>query len=133
MTSKRKYAADGIPYTEVRMLNTEDCFIKDLSVSLKPEQLFVDFTFCFKDGTSATFKNAGSLQEFLDKLAQHHELEKKFEIARKALREIRYCKGAGFDLPAQTPWEIIADKALEQIEHIADVSKMIEHKDGNNE
>lgn len=39
------------------------------------------------------------------------------EIARKALCKIRYCKSAGFALPAQTPWEIIADKALEQIEH----------------
>lgn len=35
------------------------------------------------------------------------------EIARKALEELRGYKR----LPPQTPWEIIAEKALAQIEH----------------
>lgn len=45
------------------------------------------------------------------------EIHKDLKIARKALCKIRYCKSAGFALPAQTPWEIIADEALKQIEH----------------
>ena len=61
--------------------------------------------------------------------AKYAQSQKPAEITRQALREIRYCKSAGFDLPAQTPWEIIAEKALEQIDHFADVSKMIEQKD----
>lgn len=35
------------------------------------------------------------------------------EIARNALKELRGDRC----LPAQTPWEIIAEKALEQIDH----------------
>lgn len=43
--------------------------------------------------------------------------QKDLGIARQALCEIRFCDSCGFDVPAQTPWEIIAEKALEQIEH----------------
>lgn len=115
MTSELKYT-DGIPFAEVRLLNTEDCFTEDLSTTLKPEQGFVEFTFCFKDGTSATFKDAGSLQEFLDRLAKFHELEQQLiqtkqdlEIATSALYEI--CNDYQEDSSER------AEKALEQIEH----------------
>lgn len=126
MTSKCKYAADGTPYAEVRMLNAEEYSVKELNIALKPEQGFGDFTFCFKDGTSATFKNAGSLQEFLDKLARHHELEKKLEIARQALKDIkavcdncRWCDSNLYD-PTPNDGRRIAEttnNALTQIEH----------------
>lgn len=49
-------------------------------------------------------------RELLDLL---DSTRKDLEIARKALEELRGIRC----LPAQTPWEIIAEKALEQIEH----------------
>ena len=126
MTSKLKYP-DGIPFTEVRLLNVEDCFIKDLSATLKPEQGFVYFKFYFKDGTSATFKDAGSLQEFLDRLAKFHELEqqliqakKDLEILKVALNSAKqtlfFCWDVHDSHAAKCTAEDI-DKALEQIEH----------------
>lgn len=117
MTSELKCSAEGIPFTEVRQLPSEDC----LSIRLKPEQGFGDFTFCFKDGTSATFKNAGSLQEFLDKLARHHELEKKFEIATKALKNM----SVG-NVPSLPDDETLANAMCN---YARDTLKQIEHKE----
>lgn len=55
------------------------------------------------------------------------------EIAKDALKEIRDETGedrAGFSyVVLATNMKETAEKALEQIDHIADVSKMIEHKD----
>lgn len=59
----------------------------------KPLPLKNEMRFCFPDGTFATFNDAGSLQEFLDKMTRYHELEKDLEIARKALEDMEHWLG----------------------------------------
>lgn len=58
------------------------------SITLPKRPQTNEIKIVFADGTFATFNNAGSLQEFLDKVARYHELEKDLEIARKALTDI---------------------------------------------
>lgn len=64
--------------------SNDDLWIKNVEPVPDPKEI----RFVFPDGTFATFKDAGSLQEFLDKLARFHELEKDLEIARDALTGI---------------------------------------------
>lgn len=97
--------------------SNDDLWIKNVGPVPDPNEIRIGF----RDGTFATFKDAGSLQEFLDKLARFHELEKDLEIARKAFEMIR--DEFGIENRLATPimqglnMKAIAEKALEQIEH----------------
>lgn len=98
--------------------SNDDLWIKNVEPVPDPKEI----RFGFPDGTFATFKDAGSLQEFLDKLARFHELEKDLEIARKALEDIKsdyelYAKQGCRMEPNETDMYNYARKALEQISH----------------
>lgn len=111
--------------------SNDGLWIKNIEPVPAPNEI----RFGFPDGTFATFKEAKSLQEFLDKMARHHELEKDLEIAKKAMNQVMIMGASNNTcsfLKAQTVKSILG-KALEQITHDnSEKANSVEHKEQQN-
>lgn len=73
-------------------MSTEQSGVIDrYTLKLADKDLHSDFTFIFKDGQQAVFRNdeCKTMQDFLDRVNHFHELEKEVDRLQKVIRLAR--------------------------------------------